>query len=96
MQFQPMRVFGLLLFVSTPIFMLLGVINSFATSSGLARAVSFFEVIALGSLAMMIGLAIWERAGLTFNFGQRAAQPAATAAPPGTAPSNNPKGGFSA
>ena len=58
MQFQPMRIFGLLLFVSTPIFMLLGVINSFATSSGLARAVSFFEVIALGSLAMMIGLAI--------------------------------------
>jgi hypothetical protein len=95
MQFQPMRIFGLLLFVSTPIFMLLGVINSFATSSGLGKAVSFFEVIALGSLAMMIGLAIWERAGLTFNFGPRAAQPAATAAP-GTAQQNNPKGGFSA
>jgi hypothetical protein len=90
-QFQPMRAFGLLFFVTMPIFMLLGVVNAFAVSSGLSKAVTFFEVLAFGSLALMIGLAIWERAGLTFNFGPRVGP-----GPGPTAGQENPKGGFSA
>lgn len=97
MQFQPAKVFALLLFVSTPILMLLGVINAFANSFGLQKAVNFFQVLSLGSLVILLGIFLVTSLGVTFNFkqigGVGAAQPPAAG---GTAPSNNPKGGFSA
>jgi hypothetical protein len=92
-QFQPLKILGAILFVSMPLFMLLGAINSFATSSGLARAANFFMVLGFGALALMIGLVIWERAGLSFNLGQSAGGSAP--AKPAPAP-DNPEGGFSA
>jgi len=93
MQFQPMKVAALVFFVAMPIFMLLGMIDAFAASAGLNKAVTFFEVLAFGSLALMIGLAIWERTGLRFDFAQRAGTPAT---PGATAQRKNPDDGFSA
>jgi len=92
MQFQPMKIAALLFFVAMPIFMLLGMIDAFAASGGLNKAVTFFEVLAFGSLALMIGLAIWQRTGLRFDFTQQTGTKA-----PGTAsPHEGPDGGFSA
>ncbi len=67
MQFQPARLFGLVLFVSTPIFMLLGIVNVFSASSGLAKAVGFFQILSLGSLVILIGLFVWHALDIRMN-----------------------------
>ena len=91
MQFQPARVFGLILFVATPLFMLLGMINSFAPSNGLAKVVNFFSVLSLGSLAILIGLFVLNALGVQMNFGPRSVGNP----PPGTRPQGTGSG-FSA
>jgi hypothetical protein len=93
MKFQPARLFGLILFVSAPIFMFLGIINVFTASTGLAKAVSFFEILTLGSLVILLGLYVWNALGIQMNFGPRAIG----GPPPGGRPqSSGPGDGFSA
>jgi hypothetical protein len=96
MQFRPARLFGLILFVSAPIFMFLGIINVFAVSSGLSKAVSFFEILTLGSLVILPGLFVWNALGIQMpNFGPRAAG-AQPPGQPGRTQGPGPDGGFSA
>ena len=96
MQFQPMKIAAVLFFVTMPIYMLLGFIDAIATASGLGKVVNVFQVLAFGSLALMIGLAIWERTGLRFDFAQRVGPGAARPGPTRMAGPDNHDGGFSA